>query len=217
MISLKEMGRSDLEGYKRAWEISLEKKRVPELKRFSLKLEKNFGSLTLRLYKLKPSKVIYDFLDHIPEAEVKLSGYPERNCLWREKRWVCDFQKSWNYVGPIMIADLHLKPRYCLWAHPVARKKLEIIYPQVLLGNKLVIYGGFAYIAAREGKGFPVIMDVFIDNKLLGHFLFHDLDGWKKETITTSHLKKKKAKVIFKIYANSVGMRHFCFYSYAKD
>lgn len=203
-ITLAMAGRSDLAAYERLWVVSLRGHNAPEAPRRTADFRANAGRLSVERFDLGPSPVVLDLVDALPSAQVE---YETRDgvepCPWKERvggpargglgfgpvaprnRFVCDATKPWSWVGVTMLEDLSLNPRRCIHQHPLGPRPVSVVYHDVHLGSRLVLYGGLDYHHERDEEGAPVTLRVLVNGRELGKMVHRDGDGWSKLTLET--------------------------------
>lgn len=203
LIGLEGAGRADLARYERLWVLSIRGHDAPDQPSASPELEREVGPITVRRWSLGDSPVLYDFVDRVESARVSFTeGGRTEPCPLRRgaprggsglfqppmapsARFVCDPRREWLWVGPTVMEDLHLRPRRCIWQHPIGPEPVEITFEDVPLGTHLVLYGGLYYIHERAHHGGVTRVSVRVDGDLVGHMDHHDGDGYKRTVIVT--------------------------------
>jgi len=215
---------SDLAGIDRIWELSI---RGASTRDDEPDLEEHFDGVRIRMWVLSTDEVLYDFVEEVANAKVELvgangaqlcpsvRGHPSRGGLGQgpmppTERFLCDPRRPWLWVGATVLADLELQPRRCIWQHPAGTEPIRVTFPEVPLGERLVIHGGIDYHAERERIHGPVVLRVWIDDNLAGELIHHDGDGWSVLEIGTSELRSERAEVRFETTADDPGARLFC-------
>ena len=215
-IQVRDLEHEDLSLYKRLWVISLPGhhglfgpfadgtyKRINHVM---------LDGLDLSLFKLPPPvTVAYDFRKNLRQASVSvLQKNTAKPCSrWVENKWLCT-NHPWNYVGQ-MIVELRDDPREVIWAHPSDQGLLQIKFHDVPGGKTLMVHTGLTPPAARTPNGAPVHLDVEIDSRAFGTIIQANETGYFPHPMDISALGPGPHKVTFKVHADNIGMRHFCF------
>ena len=199
-IDLAMAGRSDSAAYERLWALSIRDAQVREAPPGAPELERRFGEVLVRRWSLGASTVRYDFVEHAMQAAVSvLSGGDGRACRLRHfgpprggglgvgflppvQRFDCD-RSTW--VGPVVLEDLDLQPRYCLMNAAPRDRPLRVTFFDVPLAKRFVLYGGLYYERERMRRGAPAHVRVLIDGRLAGQMTHVDGDGWKRLEFAT--------------------------------
>jgi hypothetical protein len=98
-------------------------------------------------------------------------------------RFVCDARSHRLFVAPVVLEDLDLYPRYCVWQHPQGPEPVRVTYEQALLDESMVLYGGLYYEHERTLDGAPVTAEVFVQGRSAGRMVHRDGEGWKRMVI----------------------------------
>ena len=199
----------DLGGFDRIWEIgpgrSTESGDPPAL-------ERHFGRVQVRMWPVDSPRVLYDFVEALPEAQVEQVAFGEvRPCPWLRarpsrgglergpmvpsERFVCDPRRPWLFVGATVLTDLELAPRRCIWQHPAGREPIRTVFRDVPLGPRLVVHAGIDYQVERTRSYAPVTLRVFVDDVSLGELVHRDGDGWSGMTLDTSRFTRPRGTV----------------------
>jgi hypothetical protein len=201
-ISAKIAGRSDLDGFERLWVLSIRGARAADSPRRPPDLEEVFGRVRLERYDLGRSAVLVDLADVLPSArvEIRRDGVDEM-CPLRsfppsvargglgggvvapQQRFQCDFERPWLWVGPTIIESLDLSPRQCVWTHPQGTEPIAITYPNITLGNRIVLYGGLDYHDERDQDKAPVELRLLVNGRELSRFVHRDGDGMARHEV----------------------------------
>jgi hypothetical protein len=200
-IRLADAGRSDLASFERLWALSIRGKKPADAPARRPDLSRQFGRVQLDRWDLGPSAAVYDLVQNVEHARVSMvNGGLERACPFRRgapggggglgkgvvppaDRFVCDPSESWLFVAPVVLEDLGLSPRYCVWQHPRGPEPIRVTYPDVPLGQSLVLYGGLYYEHERMLQGAPVTAEVFVQGTRAGRMVHRDGEGWKRTVI----------------------------------
>ena len=190
-------------------------------------LERDFDGVRVRMWPVSSDEVLYDFVENIENAEVELAATDgSKPCPWMSarpapgglghgpmtptERFVCDPHRPWLWVGATVLQDLELQPRRCIWQHPAGADPVRVTFPDVPLGERLVIRGGIDYQSERRRVHSPVTLRVWLDDRLIGELVHHDGDGWSGIDVDTSSLGLERAQVRFETTAPDPTARLFC-------
>ncbi len=223
LIAPKAAARADLAPFERLWEVSIRGHRT-ELVDRPADLERAFGRVRVRRFDLGPSPVLYDFVDHIREAEVSAGERPCRwqrqapsqGGLWRGPLWPAERHfcgpQGWLWVGETILEDLHFEPRRCVWQHPAQGVPIRATFRNVPLGERLVIHGGLYYAHEREQTRPPVTARVLVDEVEVGRLVHRDGDGWKRVELDPDPLRRgaSRGDVTIEVIADNPDMRSLC-------
>src|SRR6185436_17070149 len=147
LIELEDAGRSDTAQYARVWALSIRGHRPAEAPEQAPELSEQVGPVRVLRWRLPPGGVLYDFTEHVPEARVRIvRGGREQPCRWQHLRtmggalgWgaivpayrhACD-QGREDWVGTTVQDTLDLRPRYCIWQHPMGDEPVRVTFPSV--------------------------------------------------------------------------------------
>lgn len=224
LLSLRAAAPTDLAGIDRIWELSI---RGASTREEPPDLEEHFEEVRVRMWVLSTDQVLYDFVEEIEQAKVELvRSDGSQACRWMNarpaagglghgpmppaKRFVCDPQRPWLWVGATVLADLDLQPRRCVWQHPAGADPVRVTFPEAVIGERLVIHGGIDYNSERQRVHGPVALRVWIEDRLAGELIHRDGDGWSGIEIDTSELGPERAAVRFETTADDPSARLFC-------
>jgi hypothetical protein len=224
LLSLRMAAPSDLAGIDRVWELSI---RGASTRDEPPALEEDFDGVRVRMWSISTDDVLYDFVEEVEHAQVELLG-PDGSqvCPWMStrpargglghgpmtpsERFICDPRRPWLWVGATVLADLELRPRRCIWQHPAGADPVRVTFRDTPLGERLVIHGGVDYNSERRRAHGPVILRVWIDDRLAGELVHQDGDGWSGIDIDTSEWGPERAVVRFETTAKDPSARLFC-------
>jgi hypothetical protein len=173
--------------------------------------------------------VLYDFVEHVREAHVvRVENGVDHPCVWQAsgrptggglgagpitpaERWQCDFQRNWLWVGATVEEDLTLRARRCVWQHPSGNEPIRVSYPNVPLGQRLVLYGDIYYEHERERTHGPLDVVVRVDGEEVGRMRHFDGDGFKRmEASTAMSDRRERGTVSIEVTAPDPNLRTFC-------
>jgi len=199
-------GRSDLAPFERLWALSIRDADPPEAPGSPPALDRRVGPIRIRRWDLGPSPVRANLIDRLPTARVSVGedgvgnvggAPPSSPCPWRRRgqgrggglgagpftpaeRFECDPRRPWLWVGETVVEDLDLAPRRCIWQHPDGTRPVTTIFPDLPLGDRIVLYAGLYYEHERDREGGPVVVEVAVDGAPVGRLVHRDGDGWKR-------------------------------------
>lgn len=231
-IDLAMAGRSDTAGYERLWVVSIRGAQSPEVPaRGAPLLDRHFGKVRVALWELGANRVRYDFVREFARARVRLDGprgsedcqlrkqRPQRGgalgagVLAPAERFMCQGARG-PWVAPVVMEDLDLAPRYCLYQPPAGSERLRVTFPDVPLGDTLVLYAGLYYEHERMRQGKPIELRVAIDGRRVAKLTHRDGDGWKPLRIPT---RGGSGEVSFEVRGKESRGRHFCWAGSTRD
>lgn len=224
LLSLRMAAPADDAGAERVWELGI---RGASSRLEPPDIDEDFDGVRVRMWRLSPPKVLYDFVEEITRAEVELirpegpspcpyrEVPPDRGGLGRgpmppQSRFICDRKRPWLWVGPTVLADLALEPRRCVWQHPAGLEPFAVTFTDVPLGDRLVVHAGIDYTAERQREYSPVTLRVFIDGELAGELVHRDGDGWAGTSIDTFARGGGSATIRFETTTEEPRARLFC-------
>lgn len=198
-IPLPMAGRSDTARYTRLWALSLRGARPASAPAGPPSQRVSFGQVEVLRWDLGQSPVLYDFAEHIAQAQVTLGasacrltqqplargGRLGRGSLPPQQRFVCDSRRPWLYVGPTVLEDLALTPRHCVWQHPAGTTPLTVRFADVPLGDRIVFYSGLYYEDERMREHGPVHARILVDGEVRASLVHRDGDGWVRHVVDT--------------------------------
>jgi hypothetical protein len=223
-IDLAMAGRSDSAAYERLWALSIRGARPAEAHAAAPELEQRFGRVRVLRYALGPSPVLYDFAEHVPQAEVSaIDRGQAQPCAWRAfppprggglglgvlppvQRFACDGRQA-SFVAPVVMEDLENTPRRCVMQPPLGSEPLRVSFRDVPLGRRIVLYAGLYYEHERMREGTEVQLRVSIDGREVGHMRHADGDGWKRMDIATA---PGRGTVAVEVTTREPNRRMFC-------
>jgi hypothetical protein len=229
-ISLAMAGRNDLAGYDRLWALSIRDHQPEEAPYHKPDLVRQFGRVKVFRWKLPPRSLVYDLVEHVTFAEVTVVRRGEERVCWFERRGegpggglgkgviapayraICDSARPWLWVAPVVMEDLELKPRRCVWQHPAGPEPVRVTFRAVPLGRQMVFYGGLYYEHERMREGAPVDVSILIDGKRVAQMAHRDGDGWAKLQFATGTADRaaQTGDVTIEVSASDPHRRGFC-------
>lgn len=225
-------GRSDLDAFGRLWVLSIRGQGAPGTNAWVPDLHESFGAVTLKRYPLPPPSVTFAFTDHVFEAKASHGrdgharpcplrrGRPGRGgglgkaVVVPARRFECRARDRRRFIAPLVLEDLELQPRHCIYQPVHAGGPTRLRFAKVPLADRLVFYGGLYYEDERMRQGAPVTLRVLIDGVERGRFTHHDGDGWARYELAT---EPRAADVEVQIDARSPRRRGFCWAGSVRD
>lgn len=229
-ITLEDAGRSDLAQYRRLWALSIRGHRPAEAPERAPEHDEQVGKVRVLRWALPGDAVLYDFTEHVPEARVTMvAGDRETPCTWRSQgrprggglgagpitpaaRHVCDPRRPWLWVGTTVQDDLDLTARHCIWQHPAGSEPIRATFPDVPLGERLVLYADLYYEHERDRAHGPVHVAALVDGEEIGRMIHNDGDGWKRMVARTqtSGERRERGAVTIEVTAPDPNLRTIC-------
>jgi hypothetical protein len=224
-IGLAMAGASDSAGYERLWALSIRGARPEQAPAQSPVFERSFGGVRVLRWDLGPSRVLHDFVRALPDASVSWTSQKGGGqCEYRARpvprggglgngvlaprqRFGCEPGVRAGWVGQVVMEDLELAPRYCVYHPPAGHERIQVAYRDVPLGAELRLYAGLYYEHERMRSGGPIALHVRIDGRDAGVLTHRDGDGWKPLTLKT---RGGRGDVTFEVRAPERRRRHFC-------
>jgi len=236
-MTVEQMAREDDRGYGRIWEVALPGYRHEEYSRTGkLTVERKAGRLRVRTYQFPGApRTLYDFVKGL-ESDARITmldegqGPPE-GCTFRPHprgglipnaavqsgKFICNPRIPWNTVDREVIADLDNRPRLCIWAHPVDRKRVHIEFSGLPEGKVIEGHTGLKYEADREAAGKPpIFLEVQSGGRVVGTAMHEEGGGWTPYRFELG-AGPMGGKVSFDVFTPAAGMAHFCFTAKLRD
>jgi hypothetical protein len=201
---------SDVDRFSRVWQVSIRDARHPWLVGLSPRQSWTLGGITVSLFEKPAQEVLFDFTRQVQRAQVDRVGDALLHCPWQEKRFACDRQRGWNWVGPYL-AEVNHHPYRCIYAHPVDGNLMRLTFTAVPLGQTLVGYTGIDNFENRKLAKKPVRLKVFVGDRLTTEIVHQNNWPWHRFAMDTHALAGQRATVRFEISAESAYGRPFCF------
>ena len=214
LLPLADQARPDEATYSRLWELSSAGHRAPEAEGLEAELERAFGEVTVRRYRLTPRAVdLHDFVARWAEARITAiepEGAPSP-CRRRGGRAQCGRPGRDEWVGTETISDLGHRPRRCLWAHPLTDgRRLRIDFTGVPRGEVIEGHTATDYVVGRRCSESPTDLTVLVDGEVVAQIRHHDCDGWSPFRAPLP-AGEGPVRVTFEVTAPEPERRHFCF------
>jgi hypothetical protein len=220
-------GRSDSAGYQRAWVFSIRGARPHDdwAKTQKPQAQARFGEVTVSRYELGESRVLYHFAENLPAAEIAIVDKQRlRPCrvgrlpapsggglgtgfLPPGDRIGCGGSERSVWVGRVVLEDLALQPRDCIFQPVATPNPLRVTFRDVPLGSQLVFYGGLYAEDERMRRGVPITARILIDEHPVANFVHRDGDGWKRMAVATPG---GRGDVAIEVTATLSNKRRFC-------
>lgn len=229
-ISLADAGASDLDAYQRLWTLAIRGARPADAPRREPDFSRRYGRVELLRWDLGQSEVLYDLVKEVKSAEVTMvrrgsrevcpllsllpasGGGLGQGVLPPRELFACDSPRPWLWVAPVVMENMSLEPRYCVWQHPAGKEPIRVSYRDVPLGEWMRFYGGLYYEHERDLKGGPVKAVIRIDGKQIAEMIHRDGDGWKALSAPTreSTDPRKRGEITIEVTAPRPHERSFC-------
>jgi hypothetical protein len=220
-------GRSDSAAYQRAWVFSIRGARPHDdwARTAKPQFQQPFGQVTVSRYALGKSPVLYHFAPALPAAEVaivekkrmrpcQVSHFPAPSggglgtgFLPPGDRIGCSGSDRSVWVGRVVLEDLQLQPRDCVYQPVATPNPLRVTFRDVPLGQQLVFYGGLYSEDERMRQGAPITARILIDERPVASFVHRDGDGWKRLAVPTHG---GRGDVAIEVSARESNKRRFC-------
>ncbi|HUH06108.1 MAG TPA: hypothetical protein VML75_29165 [Kofleriaceae bacterium] len=187
LIPIEMAARMDAARYARIWELSIRGARSPDTRGLAPVSTTHVGDLTLRRFERQPAEVVTDFVAARPAT----SG------------------------ARVELQEVGFEPRRCVVARPRAGESIEVRYPGVALGSRLVGYVGLADVFTRRDDRQPGQLTVVIDGAEVASVRAGVDDGWVRFEAPTT--PAASAEVIFRASAGPrANKRLICFAAEAR-
>lgn len=204
---------SDVDRYRRVFEVSTRGARHPWLAGEKPASTWHFGGVRLSLFeRQEPARVLFDFTRKIREAQVSRIGAQVARCPWdgQRRRFRCDPARGWNSVGP-HLAEVGHRPYRCIFAHPVEGHVMRISFPAADIGSSLVGYTGIDDFENRKRADAEVLLKVLVGPRQVGAIRHQNGWPWHRFTLDTKEMAGQTHPVSFEITADRAFARTFCF------
>jgi hypothetical protein len=168
--------------------------------------------------------VRYDLVEHLFEASVSLGpkagvcqpvqtapgrgGGLGKGVIAPARRFECKANSARGFVAPVVLEDLALEPRYCVFQPGLSGGPLRVTFPAVPLADELVFYAGLYYEDERDRAGAPVRMRVSIAGQPRAQLIHRDGDGWVRFRVSTLGLGT--APLTVEVVSDRPHKRGFC-------
>lgn len=227
---------SDVTRYPRAFEVSRDGARHPELLGFRVEGEEHAGDLTLRhLVNPAPEAVVDDLLRHVGAAGLEVSRHHTNG-----KDDVCPFTVGGAQAGPwdpsrpaqyygcpgasvgvIVLVDASYRPRRCLFAPPFGGSDaLRLRFHDVTFGKAIVGHHGLHRVHEQQKTGAPVSTAFGVDaetpdgkiaERELGRVTHREGDGWTGFRVEVPPALVGQKGDLFADVTTAGASRYYCF------
>ncbi len=230
LMPLRDVARPDVSAYTEALEVGILGETSPELGGWRESERRDVGRFRIRRLKNpNPRAVRFDFVESLAPGRVRVTDGNGKPCNWNAnarvetgglhghiafppQRFECGGGEFF-FVGNTVVDDQRYRPHRCIWAHPSGSAPLTIHFSQVTLGSAIRGYAGLSYFLFRDGLGTPVELEVRVDDRSIGRFVYHSENGWAPWEFSVGDAAGKTADVEFLVSSASAQDRHFCFYA----
>jgi hypothetical protein len=171
LIPLEMAARMDAARYGRIWELSIRGARSRDTRGLEPVTTTGFGGVTVRLFERPAVEVVTDFLAATP------AGGGAR----------------------VDLQEVAFEPHRCLVARPAPGGSVEVRFPAVALGTRLVGYVGLADVFTRRDDREPGRLEVSIDGAVVASLEAGIDDGWVRFEASTT--PSASAEVVFRASA----------------
>lgn len=231
---LRDLGRSWVDGYAGAVEISALGSRSPELSAFREVDARRVGPFVVRrLENPAPARVLVDLTDALAPERVEVAhlreGASGSPCPWNpraplatgglgghptfgRRRFECP-GGAFFHVGETVVADEEFRPRRCVFAHPPDRADLSLRYRDVPLDGRLVGRAGLYWMIERERRGAPITLEARVDGRVAGSFTHLDGQGFAPFEIALGGEAGARGVLELRVRTDDFQHRHFCFHA----
>ena len=229
LVDRRMAGRSDNHRYGRLWVASIRGAVSDEAPEGPPEFERDFGEVHLSRYALPAPSLRYDFVDHVAEARVvRMDGGAAIPCTFAPSfgnnisgglqagplegpRHQCDPARPWLWVGATTTMDYELRARRCIWNHPEGSNPIITTYENVMLGERVSLYGGLWWEQERTLDRGDVDLVVRIDGEEIGRMRHHDGDGWKHMEASIPEARRgSRGSIAIEVTSPAPDWRTFC-------
>jgi hypothetical protein len=216
LIPPKMGGRLDHQRFSRVWELSQRGAEAPEAEGATVKAERRFGRLRVRLLERQALVPTYDFVDNWAHARVFRveNGRPPIACEATPSKQQCP-GIGHNFVERRML-EFDERLHQALHAQPVGGATVAVEYAGVLIGRELAVGAGLSNVWERKKGSGTVWLRVLIDGKELGRFESGSDTGWQVVRMDTRAQAGRSGLVRFEITSAKPFARHFGFAAEAR-
>ena len=216
LIPPKMGGRLDHLRFSRIWELSQRGTEAPEAEGATVKTERRFGHLRVRLLERQALVPTYDFVDNWAHARVYRieHGRPPVACEASPSKHQCP-GIGHNFVERRML-EFDERLHQALYAQPVGGATVAMEYAGVLIGRELAVGAGLHNVWERKKGEGTVWLRVLIDGKEIGKFESGSATGWQVVRLDTRAQAGRSGLVRFEITSARPFARHFGFAAEAR-
>jgi hypothetical protein len=223
-VDLAMAGRSDTAGYERLWALSIRGAHPKHAPAAKPELSATFGRVAVQRWQLGKSAVRYDLVSHVRGAQVSYGPSERaRACPWLRsslprggglgfgvlppaERFSCEGRRN-AWVAPVVLEDLDLQPRSCIYQPASGREPLRVTFDAVPFSDQVVFHGGLYYEHERMRDGAAVRAKILRDDRELGLMTHRDGDGWKRLVLRTT---PGAGRLTVEVSADDARRRSFC-------
>jgi hypothetical protein len=184
-----------------------------------------------------PHTIVGDLLDHVTPAELRVSrrqGETNYPCTYTEqvpaiagglfaaaalpkRRWLClddrrERDPSLQGVALSVQEDETFRPRRCLLT-PIGAgvdERTVVETSAVPLGRFLTGHAGVYWTRQRERHGADVLLEVFLDDRSVGHFTFAEGTGFRPFELDLGAVDESAGTLRFELRTADGTARPFC-------
>jgi len=216
LIPPKMGGRLDHLRFSRIWELSQRGAEAAESEGATVKTERRFGRLRVRLLERQALVPTYDFVDNWAHARVFRieNGHTPIACAASPSKHQCP-GIGHNFVERRML-EFDERLHQALFAQPVGGATVAIEYAGVLIGRELAVGAGLHNVWERKKGNGTVWLRVLIDGKEIGKLESGSATGWQVVRLDTRAQAGRSGLVRFEITSARPFARHFGFAAEAR-
>jgi hypothetical protein len=173
------------------------------------------GRLDLFRFDLPQKKLTWDFTARLPQAQVHLEDRAKGTVLTPCDQphgggFRCRGRPNWQRVAPEWLLVSENADR-AVWAHPPkAEERLVLHWPQVEMGNRLVIRAGHTREGAERGKA-EVRLRIAVDGKEVHVVRRMPAFDFRIDDVDTQSIAGRVVPVTFTIETDDDSRNHFAF------
>lgn len=228
IATLERMAPGDFQRYRRVVELSVRGEAAAEVASWPVVEQRVFGKLAVRIrtnpgYELGPEHSVVDLLSMFDRSRVSVSAAGAD----------CGFSQSGTQTGNLgfgpavpgerfncpggalagltVIADLAYRPRRCVLVRPgTEAAPLRVVFHDAPMGKFLVGHHGLYAEHERNLDGAPIVLEVRVNDQLVGRDTHIDGQAWKEFRFPTASFPHK-ANIEFALSSAAAGRRAYCF------
>jgi hypothetical protein len=214
LVPLTIAGRMDAARYGRIWEISQRGERSDDTATAHITSKSRHGALVVKLWERRPAHVSFDFLAEWRRANmfVVRPGKGEVACGLGEDRHLC---LDGTFVKPQLL-EIDTRLRNALSVVPLDQATIVLDYPDVPLGQELVVGAGLHNVWLRKSGDGKVRLRILVDGLELGRMEAASLSGWTLRSFNTTAKAGRRARVRFEIETDRAQARQLGFTAEAR-
>jgi len=173
------------------------------------------GNIRVERFDLPAPSMLYDLSAHVQDAHVSVidaAGVPSP-CMRAIDNGVSCGREGWQRVTREWLLVSENGDR-AVWSHPpVQGKKLEIRWPDIVVGTEVIVRAGFTRHGADSAQA-PVQLRVFVNDTLVGTVtrapsIAGFRNGFIADAVDTRAWAGKTAEIAFVIDTEDNGASHF--------